>query len=169
MANIFGEPTDLPDVLTLIETALVDASVVRSEYVYWSFESEEMIGSMPPADRFVWLRPEGFDINPGMTDGGGRSSMWCEGSLSIALWSRLGTDLDARDRNWLKDATLGAWVKWKAIMQALQLFEAENDAAKRLVIEPMRLIRFEFGKRAPRQGWGRVHGAWDLKFVQKLT
>lgn len=164
----FGTPTDLIELLTVIEAKIVAVTAINAKFVFATLLSDVEIVKTPPANLFVTLRLGNF---VGMRDivRGGQGPAY-DGTLGIQMWTRLDTDQTMRAEDFLKSAS-GILAQWLKLLGGLQLFAPlrVSDPTKALLMEPMRNNPgFSFPDKKP-PGWGRLDSSWSIKFVYRLS
>ena len=160
--------TDLPTIFDQIQIQL--GTVVDPARVFWSLADDEVLQSYPIDDQFIVLAPANFPADQGLMTGGGNTTLMFDGTLSLSLWNRLGTDLATMDNDQLKDLTNGILGKFRQVLAALNMFDPVDPAGSGglLLEEPMRIVGFETRPRRTCQSHVKLSSYWECKYQQVL-
>lgn len=171
MPTAFGQPTTLSTLLEKLAAQLVSCTGLSSDRVFESLASDAAHLSLPPADRFVAVGGLRFPVDRPGVAGGGRTYTGFEGTVRIALFSRLATDQELRHTAALRAGSKSALAMQDRIIDGLQLFTPVDSSARNILREPMRVVEWSVDPRDHKDGsaWVVIPSVWSVKFTQSLT
>ena len=164
----------LDDVLILVRNRLADASIFgdESSFVYVSLDENQ--GQPPKTDQYLVLVPGPQRPEQAIVGGAAaRTITAMTGSVGVILWSRLATDVQQQDDDFLTNKSLGALAALRRVYVTLQLWDPTDDlGAVYLFAEPCRIADAgsDFRpKPRPQPGWGSVVTILEIKYLADLV
>lgn len=159
----------IPDIITAIAANLAAQIDLPEDLIFLSLAADELHEDLPPADRFVTIRPVDFPPAPGWT-GGGRLLTGVQGMFRITHFARYGADQELRSTRTLTEAGRGILVKVKAIIDAMQCFIPKiPNTSDSYLKQPMQFKGFQILPARRGSPWSVIPSMWEGEFNIPLT
>lgn len=167
-ADFVGEGW-VDDIALAIQANLVAKVGLPEDLIFMSLAADELHEDLPPADRFITIRPTSFPVAPGWP-GGGRTLTGVDGEFRITHFARYGADQELRSAKTLTDTSRGILLKVRELIDAMQCFipkvPGTNTAYTR---QPMLFRGFQIMPARRGSPWSVVATTWGAEFTIPLT
>lgn len=160
----FGESIWVPDLATRIEQRIAQQAGIPADSVFLSFEKLEELAKNPPAERFISIMPLSMPVAGPLVAGAGAQFTGFDSVWQVAAFSRLNTDKQHRNANFIKDQARGLAMLVHGVVGALQLSPLASQAGVSPLREPMRLVDIVWVGNSPTSGYGWAVTKWSVKF-----
>lgn len=163
----FGVNTTPKDVFAALQARIATALGIETNYVVLSMWDIDQILDAISIDFFVLLKPGRFPAIMPITDGMSPESKAYDGQVAIQIWTKLNTDVDGWDLNYLQTATLGAFSHLDALLNSttgMEQFTPLDNDGKCILKEPMRNVNFTCMTRKAGKQWGVIETNWSVQF-----
>ncbi len=169
-ATRFEDAIWLNDLLDRLETFLVGARVYPADAIFTYLGDGADLLEHPPRESFLTIGVQSLTSDQAVCDGGGRELPQTNGLFTLTQYARLWSDRARFGARLRKDKSKGLAVTLKALLKALQLWDAKDSANASPLAEPARITGpMVFNGRKTPFGWASVQSTWEIKFKADLS
>lgn len=164
----FGQPAWIDTIIGRMGDRLVAQVGLAADLVFVYEGDPTDLCDKPPGNRFLVMAPMRADVDQGTVIGGGKSHTVLPSMFRVDAMQLVGGNREFHSYRTFRDGS-GLSATVRSVINALQLYTLPNaDATSTPLVEPMRLVGFEFNPRRPASGWSWCRTVWSVKFRSNI-